>query len=255
MRIGLDIDKVITNFDKKILKEFYIEDKNKITKINRISDSLFLHYTEESNVESIFKNGLVPAIGPNSLVIEKSKKVFFSIGIYGALDIMDRWFRWLNMRPKSNIVYKIGAVLMPKKWFPKFVYELFFKVYRNNPRKSINNYIDFNKKLQNCVWLVLDLEECIDFSYSDLDEVKMQNFPKKYLKNIYNDVDDNKMEYWNMHTYTDKIIEPEKVSILIYNGEYKVDKILKMLIEENIDYVKSNCEQLYNYYVCIYMNN
>lgn len=29
MRIGLDIDNVVTNFDKKILEEFYKEDKKK----------------------------------------------------------------------------------------------------------------------------------------------------------------------------------------------------------------------------------
>lgn len=29
MRIGLDIDNVISDFDKKILEEFYKEDKNK----------------------------------------------------------------------------------------------------------------------------------------------------------------------------------------------------------------------------------
>lgn len=74
-----------------------ISNKMPTKKINRIPDNLFLHYTDESNVESILKNGLVPAIGKNSIVIEKSKKIFFSIGAYGALDIMDRWFRWLNM--------------------------------------------------------------------------------------------------------------------------------------------------------------
>lgn len=58
-----------------------------------------------------------------------------------------------------------------------------------------------------------------------------------------------------MHTFTDKIIEPEKISILLYNEEYHVDKILKMLIEENIDYVKSNCLELYNYYKYIYKTN
>ncbi len=29
MRIGLDIDNVVTDFDKKILEEFYKEDNNK----------------------------------------------------------------------------------------------------------------------------------------------------------------------------------------------------------------------------------
>ncbi len=32
MRIGLDIDNVVTNFDKKILEEFYKEDKKKRNK-------------------------------------------------------------------------------------------------------------------------------------------------------------------------------------------------------------------------------
>ncbi len=52
-------------------------------------DNVFLHYTNIQNLNSIIDNGLVPKIGINAKVIEKSKKIFFSIGDKGALVIMD----------------------------------------------------------------------------------------------------------------------------------------------------------------------
>lgn len=101
----------------------------------------------------------------------------------------------------------------------------------------------------------MDLEENVDFDYDDIDEVKNQNFPKKYLKNIYKyggNIYDNKMEFWNMHTYSNKVIEKEKISILKYGEDLKVNNILKHLIEDNFDYVKENCELLFEYYNYVY---
>ena len=48
MRIGLDIDNVVTNFDKKILEEFYKEEKKKVIldtdMYNEIDDQFALTY-------------------------------------------------------------------------------------------------------------------------------------------------------------------------------------------------------------------
>lgn len=97
--------------------------------------------------------------------------------------------------------------------------------------------------------MVLKLEENIDFDYNDTDEVKAQSFPRKFLKNIYkygSDVNNKKMESWNMHTYTDKLIETEKIFLLKHNDVYIAQDILKYLIDNNYEFVKNNCKLLYN---------
>ncbi len=37
-----------------------------------------------------------------------------------------------------------------------------------------------------------------------------------------------------MHTFSNKIIEPNKISLLNYNKDYSASSILKYLIEKNI---------------------
>lgn len=63
----------------------------------------------------------------------------------------------------------------------------------------------------------------------------------------------NKMEYWNMHVYSNKLIEFEKISLLKDKNEYSASKILANLIKSNILYVKENLPFLYEY--CIYFYN
>lgn len=62
-----------------------------------------------------------------------------------------------------------------------------------------------------------------------------------------------KMEYWNMHVYSNKLIEFEKISLLKDKNEYSASKILANLIKNNILYVKENLPFLYEY--CIYFYN
>lgn len=216
---------------------------------------VFLHYTNEKNLPSIFKEGLKPKIGENSKGVEKTKKVFFTIGDKSALIIMDVWLKWLISRPKNKYIYRLGAYLMTKKYFPKFIYNIIFNVYYNSEKKFYTACDDLKKILDDSVYLVLDLEENVDFDYNDIDEVKEQNFPRKFLKNIYqynSDVNNNKMEFWNMHTYTNKLIEIEKISILKYNNNYKAQNIIKYLIDNNFEFVKENCKLLLKYYNYIY---
>lgn len=41
-----------------------------------------------------------------------------------------------------------------------------------------------------------------------------------------------KMEYWNMHVYSNKLIEFEKISLLKDKNEYSASKILANLIKK-----------------------
>ena len=99
-----------------------------------------------------------------------------------------------------------------------------------------------------------ELEENVDFDYNDLDEVK-DTYYESFLKLLYpsvSDLKDKKMEYWNMHTYSNKVIDSSKISLLKDKDEYSASKILKQLIDDNILYVKQNLDFLYEYYNYFY---
>lgn len=128
------------------------------------------------------------------------------------------------------------------------------KIPNNIVKKNLENknnrqkvYIKMKQILDDNVFLISDLKEKIDFDYNDIDEVK-STYYESFLKLLYpknTNLKDKKMEYWNMHTYSNKIINPCKISIL-------KSKILKELIEKNIDFVTENCNFLYEYYNYIY---
>lgn len=234
----------------------YKMNNNSLINIDEINtENIFLHYTNKNNINNIFNNGLEPRVGENSKGIEQTKKVFFTIGVKNALIIMDVWLKWLMSRPKNDYIYRMGAYFMKQPYFPKFIYDIIFKIYYNSNKKFIDACNTLKKILDNSCYLVLELEENVDYDFEDIDEVKNQAFPKKFLKHIYkynSDLDNNKMEYWNMHTYSNKVIEPYKIKLLQYKNDISAEKILKYLIDKNFNYVKENCELLYKYYNYIY---
>lgn len=219
-------------------------------------DNVFLHYTNIQNLNSIIDNGLVPKKGINAKVIEKSKKIFFSIGEKGALVIMDSWIKWLIAKPKSNLIYWIGAYLLKVSFFPKIIHKTIISNNKKSKNKSNWAYRKLKNILDNSIYLILDLEENVDFSFDDVDEVKaFSNYPASYIKSLYaydSNVTKKQMEYWNMHTFSNKVIEPHKISLLTYEKKYSASDIVKYLIEKNLNFVKKNCEHLYKYYNYIY---
>ena len=217
--------------------------------------NVFLHYTDKNNIVSIFKNGLEPRIGENSKGLEISKKIFFTIGDKNALIIMDVWLKWLMSKPKNKYIYRLGAYFMKQPYFPKFIYDIIFHFYHHSSQKFLNACYTLKKILENSCYLVLNLQENVDFDFEDIDEVKNQPFPKRFLKGVYkynSNLNNNKMEYWNMHTYSNKVIVPQKIKVLLFQNEISAEKIVKYLIENNFEYVKKNCELLYEFYNYIY---
>ena len=185
-------------------------------------NEVFLHYTNKNNLDSIFKDGLIPTIGNNSKNIELNKKIFFTKGFDNTLILMDSWIKWLVLRPKSDFIYKCGYIYMTNKIFPRFVVDLIFK-------NSI---------------------EKIDFNYNDIDEVKKQPFSRKQLNYIYsygNDSNDITMELWNMHTIVDKIIEKEKLEIVSINNSYSAKKIIMYLFKNSKIDLNEKCPFLLKY--------
>lgn len=210
----------------------------------------FLHYTNSLNVKEIFEKGLEPRIGANATVIEKTKKVFFTVGVQNTLIIMDVWLMWLLSKPKNQLIYQLGAYFMTKPYFPKFIYDIIFSVWHNSEKKKRNAFLELDDILRHSVFLVLDLKENVDFSYEDYDEVKLQNFPRRMVDRIYkygSDFANPKMELWNMHTFSNKAIEKDKISLLKYKDSYDAKTILKFFAEHQKEFVEQNCDLLKEY--------
>lgn len=212
--------------------------------------TIFLHYTDKRNVKSIFSVGLLPKIGKNSKNIELNKKVFFTEGFDNTLFLMDSWIKWLVLRPKSNFIYKCGCFYMTHKIFPKIVVDLIFKNWIKSDKKVKYACKKLDNILKNSVFLKLDLVENVDFSYSDIDEVKNQSFSRKQLGYIYtydSDVSDSKMELWNMHTLKDKIIEPEKIKLIEINNNRCAKDIVLYMVDNTDLSIEDKCPFLVKY--------
>ena len=212
--------------------------------------TVFLHYTDKRNVKSIFSVGLLPKIGKNSKNIELNKKVFFTEGFDNTLFLMDSWIKWLVLRPKSNFIYKCGCFYMTHKIFPKIVLDLIFKNWIKSDKKVKYACEKLDNILKNSVFLKLDLVENVDFSYSDIDEVKNQSFSRKQLGYVYtygSDVSDSKMELWNMHTLKDKIIEPEKIKLIEINNNNCAKDIVLYMVDNTDLSIEDKCPFLVKY--------
>lgn len=138
------------------------------------------------------------------------------------------------------------------KSIPNYVVRRFLK----SRNKRVKVFNQFKNILDNGVFLTLNLEEDVDFSYDDIDEVK-DTYYESFLKLLYpsaSDIKNKKMEYWNIHTYSNKVIDSSnsKISLLKAKDETSASKILKKLIDDNILYVKQNLDFLYEYYNYFY---
>lgn len=212
----------------------------------------FLHYTPKKNLPSIEKEGLLPKIGPNSKYIERTEKIFFCVGTEGFLTIMDVWLKWLAVQ--TNVpkwFYRFGCWWLRNKYTPKIFSTIYIKSFQNMSITKRNSRKVLKKILNESVILVLNLEEGKDFSYEDIDEAKDAYEINSAIKFMYPDKErarDNKIEYWNMHTFSGKKIPVTKISLLKVENSIKVNDILKCLMEQNLTKNKEKYPLLFEYY-------
>lgn len=215
----------------------------------------FFHYTNKQNLDNILKNGLEPRIGENALYVEKTPKVFFAQGEKGILTIMDVWLKWLTGKISTGkFKYWLGtSIYMKIPFCIKSIPNSMVKKSLSSKEKRLKAYMKMQEILDNSIFLILDLKEHIDFDYNDIDEVK-KTYYESFLRLLYpsdSNLKDEKMEYWNMHTYSNKTISPKKIALLKIDDNYSANYILKSIIEKDIKYVKNNYEFLYEYYTYI----
>lgn len=201
-------------------------------------DNVCLHFTQTSNIESIFALGLEPRIGEHSKGIEQKKKSYFAIGADGALEICNVWIKWLIYKIMRREYTKASS---PQEYqerlnqfFDDFATGAFFKD-EDVKSRAFDQFYEF---LSDRRYLVLDLEEGVDYSLTDEDEAK-QSPRIDVLKMLYGDIDtsDEKryaMERWNMQTKENLTIPSEKIRLLHDQDEYSALHIMRTLYDRQM---------------------
>lgn len=206
----------------------------KIIDLNDMDElNSFFHFTNIGNLESIENKGLLPKKGENAFSLERTEKIFFSKGGIGTLEIIDAWIRWriyktIQAYYEAHNLSNCKEAFITGKGYTKEIIE--------------KTFIDFYNYISNCVYLKLDLKEHEDFAYDDIDEIKKYFKKDEMLKKMYgpySNIDSPIMESWNMHTFTNRIISPDKLSIIELNENLNALYIIKNLAE------KYSCDNLY----------
>lgn len=190
---------------------------------NKDRNKNFFHFTEEKNLNSISKNGLIPSIGFHAKYIEKSKKIFFVNGLDNLLILFDCWINVWYYMPTIPFIYTIGAYLLRQKWFPIFIADLYFDILKKSKIHRKRAFKIFDKILDNSILLQLDLVENIDFKYDDIDEIKLRGYKKRHLRLMgyskkYSSLNKDTMDLWNLHTLTGKKIKKEKIKLCVLDN-------------------------------------
>lgn len=240
-------------------------DQFEVIDIKNTDKNTFFHYTNIHNLDSISKNGLEPRIGDNAIGIEENKKIFFTIGITNSLILMESWIKWLIAKSPTDFpgkrldgpVYKIATIMLKIKFLQPLI-TLFVRWELSTKYKRISAYKKLKKILDESVYLSLDLKEGVDFSFSDMDEVKGNTFDRALLKYLYSyksNVDDFNMEYWNMHTTANKMIEKEKIKMIKVGDSTNASDILEYMRKNSDIKIKKDLPYLYGYFQWIETQN
>lgn len=222
--------------------------------LNDINSNYF-HFTWKSNLSSIEEKGLLPKKGMHAKYIEETEKVFFVQGLDNLLILFDCWinvYKKIPILPALKITYGLGSKAMRSKYFPMFLVDFYFMIIKNSKRHKKYAYKIFDKLLDECVLLHLELEENKDFSFSDIDQIKARGYRKRHLIELgysekYSDINSNKMDNWNLHTLTNKGINPSKLKLCSINNSTNIRDILYYILQNTKLDLKDTCPNLYNY--------
>lgn len=214
--------------------------------------SNYFHFTPRCNLESILNTGLLPNIGKNAKYVEKTKKVFFVEGLDNLLILFDCWINIYYYMPKIPLIYTIGSHFLRQKWFPQFIADGYFGVLKKTKIHKKRAFKVFDKLLNECILLKLDLEENIDFKYNDIDEIKSRNYKKRHLELMgyskkYSSLEQNFMDKWNLHCFSNHAINSDKIKLCYIKDSCRLDDIFKYAIKNTTVDLKNICPVLFEY--------
>lgn len=213
----------------------------------------YFHMTYAKNRENIDSKGLIPNIGQNARYIEKSKKVFFVEGLDNFIILFDCWINCFFYIPIIPLIYKLGAFFLRKKWFPMFIADGYFGVLKKSKLQRKRAFKIFDKFLSDSIVLKLDLEENVDFSYDLEDEIKTRGYKKRHLElmgysKMYSSLEDKRMDKWNMHTFTDHIVDAKKIKMCyLDDNSTSLESIFKYVLKNTTIDIEKVCPVLCDY--------
>ena len=179
-------------------------------------DKTLFHF-DAREINYIEQYGFPAEIGPDSKSAEKTKKVFFSKGVKGVLDIIDVWLIWRMNKDHHN----------SEDWTKEFL----SGDYLYDEKKKEITFDNMYEWLEQRRYYKVELIEGIDYLENDIDEAKQsaiqdkvekentKGIPWKYLfayemyKGKINHNDET-MEDWNMHTITGHGISSDKIFLI-----------------------------------------
>ena len=182
----------------------------------------------------------------NASKIEVTKKVFFSKGKIAVLELCDVWLKWMmnNAFGTKDLYgyYKDMSFDKRRKLMSFWNNEFLSKEYLKDEEKLNFVFEIVYAKMKNAVYLLLDLDDST-YSMSDMDEAKDKMLSKKenkidyyYMKEMYGDfsnVNNNKMERWNMHTLSNVGIPTYRICLIkASNGSSDMLSIVMEIYEE-----------------------
>lgn len=215
-------------------------------------NSNYFHFTKESNISSIKKNGLLPKISFHAQSLEDTKKVFFVEGLDNLLILFDCWINVCEKYPHIPGTFNLGTKIKGKNKFSKLIINLYFKWTEINKFHKFVAYKYFDYFLEKYILLKIDIKEEKDFSFNDIDQIKARGYDKEYLIKAgyslkYSDLSSTKMDKWNLHTFTEHGVSLDKIKICCVDSSYKMLDILNYALDHtNLD-IKEICPVLWKY--------
>lgn len=240
-------------FEGKLIEEIEIPENDEIEKeefekcmLDDLDiDDTYFHFTDKEYLESTKDNGLVSDVGKHSKGIDEKPSIFFSSGMVATIQGTDVWIKWAMNRmygEKNQFHIYDGldeSVVKSKQseWFKEFLN----KEYLNDGERKEKAFEMIFDSLKGKSFLTVDLKPGIDFSLDDIDYTKQRALNSKengdmiaYLMakemyGDYSDFDSTKMDKWNMHTFWNAQVEPERI-MQVTDSKGRTD-MLNILIE------------------------
>ena len=212
----------------------------------------YFHFTRKSNIDSITKEGLLPKLSFHAQSLEDTKKVFFVEGLDNLLILFDCWINICEKYPHLPGAFQLGTKLRGKNRFSKAIIHVYFEWIEINKLHKFVAYKYFDWFLKSYILLNIDIQEGVEFSFDDVDQIKAKGYDKDYLIKVgyslkYSDLESIKMDKWNLHTFTERGVCSDKIKICYVEHPSNMLSILNYaLINTTLD-IKEVCPVLYEY--------
>lgn len=215
-------------------------------------NSNFFHFTRKTNILSITEKGLLPKIFIHAKSLEDTKKVFFVEGLDNLLILFDCWIHVCSKYPFIPGMFNLGTKLRGNNKFSKLIINLYFKWIEINFLHKFVAYKYFDWFLKRYILLNMNIKENIDFNFNDIDQIKAKNYDKDFLIKCgyspkYSDLNSNKMDKWNLHTFSNHGIESSKIKLCCMNNSSKMLDILFFTLKNTKLDIKDICPELWKY--------